>query len=624
MRICLLSPGSAAPAEAAAIARHGALLGCRHEVAVLEPGPPVEGLVFAGPAHERSAAAMEAIRSRYVDGGPDYLEVWDSSALGFVPLQARAGGDPLLAETSVGLRVAGGEELRSLHNAVLSQTEHLLRAGFGRYQLRQADHLLWPGGATLALYRRYFGELDVELPEPLLCRPAAAAVDPAPPPVPPAAGGPLRILYLGPLERARGALDLVDACLGLPSDDWELTLAGEDTATATMGQSVHASIAAMAAGDPRVRLRGSPHPAPQRSWLAGFDLLVVPARTEAWSEEVLAAMGAGLPVLATPVGGLVEQVADGVTGWFAADFGAEPLRRALAGLLGDRDEVERLRGAPAIAARRADLTDPEPILAAYEQIAVRVQRRRLPPRIAEPPRVTGVIPYYGASRFVAEAVDSLLAQTYSPLDVIIVNDGSFAAGDAVLERLAERDRVTVVTQANSGESDARNLGTILARGEYLMMLDADNAFEPAFAARAVAAFQRDPALAYVTCWLRMVDESGADLEPAYGYAALGNGVAETDERNWDGDTLAMLPRRLFTAEGYGYGPEGSMHSDWELYRWLRQEGRYGTVIPERLARYRMRPSSLLRAHGEKLQSYGWNESRARNRQRRMGWIADPS
>lgn len=619
MKICLLSPGSALPAEAAAIARQAVLLGRRHEVAVLEPGPEVEGPVFADAAHERSAAVLEAIRARYGAAGPDYLELWDSSLLGFVPLQARAAGEPVLAGTAVGLRACPSAELRSFHNVTLSQPEELLRAGLGRYQLRQADYLLWPGGDCLGLYQRYYGELGVELPEPICCRPAPGTAGPEPPRAAPAAGAPLRILCLGPLERARGSLDLAEACLGLPGDDWELTCAGPDTGTATMGQSVRESIEAMGGGDPRLRLLESLGGGER---VADFDLLVVPARAEAWSAEVVVATAAGLPVLATPVGALVEQVEDGVSGWLAEDFGAEPLRQRLAALLADRAEVTRLRGCAAIAARFAELSDPEPVLAAYDELATRIARRRAPLRFAEPPPVTGIVPYYGASRFVAEAVDSLLAQTHSRLDVVVVNDGSFDRADAVLEDLAARDRVTVVTQANAGESAARNLGAVLARGEYLAMLDADNAFEPTFVERALAAFERDPGLAYATCWLRMVDAEGADFEPPYGYAALGNGVVEGDERNWDGDTLAMLPRALFTEHGYGYGPGGSMHSDWELYRWLRKDGRYGTVIPERLARYRVLPDSLLRAHSGPLQEYGWDESRTRNRQRRMRWIAD--
>jgi len=204
--------------------------------------------------------------------------------------------------------------------------------------------------------------------------------------------------------------------------------------------------------------------------------------------------------------------------------------------------------------------------------------------------------------------------------VLIVNDGSFRAEDEVLEQLAENPRVTVVTQPNSGEATARNLAAVLARGEYLIMLDSDNVLLPRFAERALAAFAHDPELAYATCWLRMTDEAGEPLQPSYGYAALGNGVDSDDQRNWDGDTLAMLPRRLFTELGYCYGPGGSMHSDWELYRWLRRDDRFGVVLPECLAHYRVRASSLLRGHGQELQEWGWNESRDRNRQREMQWV----
>ncbi len=622
MRIALLSPGEAAPAEAAAVVRHAALLGARHEVEVVVPGDDVEGLVFAGPEHVRSAAAMEAIRERYREAAPDYLEVRDSSALGLVPLQARASGDPVLAGTAVGVRVAPSAELRSLHNSVLSQPDKLLAAQLGRDQLRRADFLLWPGGDCLELYRRYYGELGIELPEPLRSRPApaplvaragsSAAGDPE---------GPLRILFLGALERRRGALDLLEACLSLPVDDWELTLAGPDTETATMGQSVAFTIEAMCGDDPRVRLRDG-FAEPPDGGLAGFDLLAVPARTEAWSEEAEAALAAGIPVLATPVGGLVEQVEDGVNGWLADGIGPESLRRSLLALLADRAAVARLRVA---LGEDSSTVDPEPILAAYDELATRVGRRPATPiRIAEPPLVTGIVPYYQAHRFVAEAVESLLAQTHSPLEVLVVNDGSFAADDEVLDQLAARPRVSVVTQVNAGEAAARNLGAILARGKYLMMLDADNVLEPTFVERAVTACERDPGLSYVTCWLRMVDEEGVAFDPPYGYAALGNAVVEHEERNWDGDALALLPRRLFAELGYCYGPEGSMHADWELYRWLHRDGRYGTVIPERLARYRILPQSLLRAHSEELQEYGWNEARDRNRQRGMRWTANRS
>ena len=226
--------------------------------------------------------------------------------------------------------------------------------------------------------------------------------------------------------------------------------------------------------------------------------------------------------------------------------------------------------------------------------------------------MTAVVPYYRAHRYVAEAVGSLLAQTHANLRVVIVNDGSFEAEDAVLEELELDLRVQVVHQLNRGDAIARNLGILLAEGEHLLMFDADNALEPEFVARALAMLRADPELAYVTCWLRFVGPDGEELD-GRGYAPLGNRVVAGEEENWDGDTIALFPRRVLTGLSPTFDPEVSMHADWLLYRRLRARGEFGAVIPERLARYRVHPESLLRSHDERLHRRNWEEARDRRR-----------
>jgi hypothetical protein len=82
---------------------------------------------------------------------------------------------------------------------------------------------------------------------------------------------------------------LVDACLRLPGEDWQLTMIGADTATAPMGQSVQMTIEAMWGEDPRLRLQDPvPHEELQTLW-AEHDLLVVPSRFEVWSNVALEA-----------------------------------------------------------------------------------------------------------------------------------------------------------------------------------------------------------------------------------------------------------------------------------------------------------------------------------------------
>jgi glycosyltransferase involved in cell wall biosynthesis len=294
-------------------------------------------------------------------------------------------------------------------------------------------------------------------------------------------------------------------------------------------------------------------------------------------------------------------------------------------LLENRDEPERVRASGLVAERLRSLTDPQRILDGYAELLDDGRRAAPGPagrnRSRRPPLVTGIVPYFRASEHVEEAIGSLLAQTHRELEVLVVNDGSFEQDDEVLARLDD-PRVEVVTTLNAGETSARNLGARLARGEYVAMLDSDNVLEPEFVARALAVFEREPELAYVSCWLRFIAPDGSPHADPAGYAPIGNSVVRDDTDNWDGDTLALLPRKVFTDLGYGFDPSAVIYSDWELYRRLREDGRFGTVIPERLAKYRVLPESLQRAHGLEMRRRGWDEARGRRILRRTRWTAE--
>ncbi|NKC13363.1 MAG: glycosyltransferase [Gammaproteobacteria bacterium] len=88
------------------------------------------------------------------------------------------------------------------------------------------------------------------------------------------------------------------------------------------------------------------------------------------------------------------------------------------------------------------------------------------------PLVSILIPCYNAARFIEEAVVSALAQTYEPIEVIIVNDGSSDCSAHILEQFT--DRVTVLQQDNQGGNAARNRLLAAATGTWLQYLDADD------------------------------------------------------------------------------------------------------------------------------------------------------
>lgn len=605
-----------------ALRRQVELLEERYEVTFIEQPEPSEAisrLSFASEDHQRSAAVLEQIERTYGDRGPDLLEVTDYRALGLVPLQARRAGHGLLRDTTFAVRVSSTAELLALHDRRSLVPEERRIVDLEREQLRLADRLLWPGGEILDLYRRYYRGLDLP---PAIRVPRPFPAPEAPPPPEPAAAGPLRILFVGRMQRLKGTADLVEACLRLGRDDWQLTLIGDDTDTGPLGQSVRLTIETMCAGDPRVRIEGPvPHEELQQRWRE-HHLVVVPSTFEVCSNVALEAMRAGVPVLATPVGAQTEMVQPGANGWLTAGVGPEAIGASLEELLADREEVERVRLSGQVFESFQGFTDPTAFLDAYSELLGK--QGDVPPVFAasppaREPLVSAVVPYFKGARFVSEAVASLLDQTHERLEVWIVNDGSFDLEDEVLEKLAGDRRVRVVTQLNRGDLAARELGIHLSQGEYVLMFDADNVLEPEFVARALTMLQKDPELAYVTAWLRFFDAEGIDL--GQGYAPLGNRVLRDEEENWDGDTSALIPRRVLDDLSPIYPEQGAIHGDWQLYRRLRARDAYGAVIPERLIRYRVHPQSLLRAHDRALHRRSWEEARDARKLTETRWAA---
>jgi glycogen synthase len=592
--------------------------GLRHVVA--DPSQ-LPSIAFSCDDHARSAAAMLAIEDAYGDRPPDYLEVPDYRGHGLVPLQARNAGHRSLRGCTIAVRLRGATEAICMHDGTWRQPANRILFDFEREVLRLADFVIWPGGDVLEVYRRFLG-FDLPVAERLrlpLEHPSG------PPDTPPrATGEPLRILYAGRLQRLKGVLELVDACARL-AGEWRLAMIGGDTPTAPLGRSMRDTIETMCAGDPRVSLLEQVSREELQGTFAHHDLLAVPSRFEVWPNVALEAMRAGLPVLATPVGGLTEIVEDGVTGWHATDTGRAAIQGSLERLLANRDELESVRASGQVFRRFEQLTAPKPILTGYRELLDRLRRPVSldTPRRAPEPLVTGIVPYYREHEWVSQAVESLLSQTHRNLEVTIVNDGAFDPEDAVLFELAEDPRVRVLTQRNEGDQNARNLGLVDAGGKYVAMLDADNALEPEFVERAVAMLEADPDLAYVTCWLRFFGEQAAlEAKGTRGFAPLGNGVRSDDAINSDGDTIAVMPRRLFTELGYAYAEQAPISSDWALYRVFKDDGRFGAVIPEQLARYRVRGDSLSGSTAAAAQKLSWDEVVTFRRARRVQWTQE--
>ncbi len=97
------------------------------------------------------------------------------------------------------------------------------------------------------------------------------------------------------------------------------------------------------------------------------------------------------------------------------------------------------------------------------------------------PLISVIIPIYNNETFLQKCIDSILMQTYSNLEIILVDDGSTDGSGKICDQYAQKDpRVKVVHQQNQGISAARNAGIAVAKGEYISFVDSDDWVDATF------------------------------------------------------------------------------------------------------------------------------------------------
>ncbi|WP_366161292.1 glycosyltransferase [Bacillus infantis] len=101
-------------------------------------------------------------------------------------------------------------------------------------------------------------------------------------------------------------------------------------------------------------------------------------------------------------------------------------------------------------------------------------------------KISIIIPIYNVEKYINKCIDSIINQSYTNLEIILVNDGSPDRSPQICEEYAKKDkRIKVIHKENGGLSDARNAGLLIATGDYIIFIDSDDYVEFDMVERAV-------------------------------------------------------------------------------------------------------------------------------------------
>ncbi|RYX87944.1 glycosyltransferase family 2 protein [bacterium] len=128
--------------------------------------------------------------------------------------------------------------------------------------------------------------------------------------------------------------------------------------------------------------------------------------------------------------------------------------------------------------------------------------------------VSIITPMYNGEKFVAETIKSVLNQTYSMWEMIIIDDGSNDNGPEIVRTIVENEsRISLVTQKNGGSASARNNGIRRAKGQYIALLDADDTWNANFLERQLKLMRDKNTLLVYSSHTRINENSEEILKP---------------------------------------------------------------------------------------------------------------
>lgn len=243
------------------------------------------------------------------------------------------------------------------------------------------------------------------------------------------------------------------------------------------------------------------------------------------------------------------------------------------------------------------------------------------------PLVSVVLPCYEAERFLAEALDSLLGQTFGRLEILAIDDGSGDGTAAILDEFAARDeRIRVLRNAeNQGVIRTLNRGVAEARGGIVARMDADDVAAPTRIERQVEVLAGRPEIDLVGTGVEVVDgETGRRLRPRPVRCLEPGGAHFAALFATPAMHMTIAARtEAMRSHPYGGTPDSLHTEDYEMFARMLEGGAGICNIDEPLMTVRIDPSSVSARH-EEIQVENFVLCAARHLERTLGLRPEPA
>jgi glycosyltransferase involved in cell wall biosynthesis len=206
------------------------------------------------------------------------------------------------------------------------------------------------------------------------------------------------------------------------------------------------------------------------------------------------------------------------------------------------------------------------------------------------PKVSILMPVYNGEKFLPEAIESMLGQTFTDFEFMIIDDGSTDNSVAIIQSYQENRIRLLRNECNLGITESLNKGLAAAQGELICRMDADDVSLPERLETQVKFLDEHPDVAMVGTWVILIDSNGKEIEREHYPVTSEQIFRKIFIHNPFAHSTVLIRRSAINEVGV-YDPQFLHNEDYDL--WLRVSAKFkGANIPQQLVRRRIHEKNI--------------------------------